>query len=508
MIATTRSLIVLAVIAAILGVLVLVVKPRDHAIVDRSIAPSFDAAKVTKIEVRRPNDKGEWPADVSIVLEKGKPTDTSIDPAAVDSMFTALRAGRWHRRAPAAQAGAIRAKLAVSSDRSLDLAVGAALPGSEQTWIVRGPYAYLVDGWVVHALAPTQLDVHVRRPFAMTRVTSDMIRKEGFAAAGSKARTLPPVAIKPEVVAQVQAALDGIELVDLAGTPDDPSWPSLMGVTKLGQCSGGRVFVEVPTGKGCIEKAAWDAVEAAIAALSQPPEQLADPQLVSLSPIVKLWLPDRHELFLDGRPHIDNGDADTAAVDQLLTVLATPGTVVPLPESAATDALVAVGPDQTQVQLQLYAGLGVIARRGEPVAIKLDKDSYALIARTSAAYHDPTRWREDATTITSIVVDRVTYERGAVLGEWTRKPAGTIDNALVDALAQTLAIVRAPGNPGSGKTTNGRKIKVTFTPPAGPPSTHELLVSGLVKGGCRGRADKTEVILSPELCTAAAALHP
>jgi len=176
-----------------------------------------------------------------------------------------------------------------------------------------------------------------------------------------------------------------------------------------------------------------------------------------------------------------------------------------LPKSAATDAFVAVGPDQTQVQLQLY-GNGVIARRGEPLAIKTD--GYATIARTSAAYHDPTRWREDATTITSIVVDRVTYQRGAVLGEWTRKPAGAIDNALVDALAQTLAIVRAPGNPGSGKTTNGRKIKVTFTPPAGPPSTHDLLVSGLVKGGCRGRADKTEVILSPELCTAAAALHP
>jgi hypothetical protein len=85
---------------------------------------------------------------------------------------------------------------------------------------------------------------------------------------------------------------------------------------------------------------------------------------------------------------------------------------------------------------------------------------------------------------------------------------GPIDNTIVDALAQTLAVVRAPSNAGNGKTTSGRRIKVTFTPPAGSPSTHTLVVSSVTRDGCRGSVDGSEAILAPELCTAAAALHP
>jgi hypothetical protein len=46
-------------------------------------------------------------------------------------------------------------------------------------------------------------------------------------------------------------------------------------------------------------------------------------------------------------------------------------------------------------------------------------------------------------------------------------------------------------------------IRVTFTPPAGKPSTHELLLGAPAQDGCTARIDGVPVRASLELCTAA-----
>jgi hypothetical protein len=133
--------------------------------------------------------------------------------------------------------------------------------------------------------------------------------------------------------------------------------------------------------------------------------------------------------------------------------------------------------------------------------------------RSSTDYRDPTRWREDPTTISSLSLDDVTFTRGAVLGEWTRKPAGKpgdkFDAALVDALASALATVRA--RPRQETTEHPRMlhhVTLTITPPTGAPSTHKLEMGGTDPGGCAGTADGAAVELPLELCTAVLAAIP
>jgi hypothetical protein len=467
--------------------------------VDRSLVPSFDASRVTKIDVYAK----DAPSALTIEIEKAKPKSPKIDPGRVDTLMTALRAARWHRRAAASVAGELRGKLEVIDPGRppLVLSIGQELVGADQTWIVREDRAYLVDSWVAHALMPTELELRVRRPFAMTRVTAEMIRREGWARVSNK-RTRLAVAVRPEIVAQVQAALDGLEIVGVNGKTSDPTGPMLLGVVKYGECEGGRVFIGTETTPlGCVERAAWDSVEQTIATLERPVEEIADPRPVPIVP-AKVIVPDRKELVVTGRPRVDNTDADPIAVEELLAALSTPGELVPLPERAATDAFLAVGADGSEVQLQLY-GNGILARRGEPIGIKTP--GYAAIARTSATYRDPTRWREDPLAVSSIVVDRITYQRGAVIGEWTRTPAGKIDPAIVDALAQTLATLRAQD--ATGMPVRPRhKIVVTLAPPVGETAKHTLELANPGPKNCGAKLDGKSVLVPLDVCTAALAV--
>jgi hypothetical protein len=479
-IATRRGLIVLVVLAVILGALVLLVQPRGRSNVDRSLLPRFDDSNVKELTYTCPNDG----AETAVRDGNGWKLQNAVaDAATIDATMSALRAARWHRSGSVTLAGQTHCTLKIDD---ATIAIGSPLAGTDQTWIVRGSRAYLVDAWVAHALAPGRLALHVRRPLAEAKVDP---HSHG-------------IWIEPAVIQEVRGVLEALELVAIDGKPG-AGGAKAFGAEQIGTCDSGRVWIKSPSGQGCVEAAAWKAVIDADAKLAGPPEAIADRRPVPITP-AKLILPDRHEITLTGKPMLDTVvDVDADRVRELLTALAAPGELVPVPEAAHTDAFLAVGADGTQIQLYIY-GNGTLNRRGEPIAIKTPDT--AIIARSSPAYRDPTRWREDPTTITSIKIDGVTYERGAVLGEWTRKPAGKIDSAIVDALAQTLAVVRAPENAGKGKTTNGRSIKITFTPPAGEPSTHTLQVTSPTRDGCRGRADNHEVTLPPELCTAVAAI--
>jgi hypothetical protein len=197
-------------------------------------------------------------------------------------------------------------------------------------------------------------------------------------------------------------------------------------------------------------------------------------------------------------------DADLDRVNELLAALATPGTPVALPPSlAAAGILKARDAAGHEVTLGLLPD-HTLQRDAEPVALVVPPAAWSVLLRSSDLFRDAVLWREDATTISALSVDGIRYQRGAVLGEWTRQPAGVVDPALVDALADVLAVVRGPA--GDPPAQIAHRLTVTVTPPAGAPSTHTLELGAVVAQRCPARVDGKPVVLSLELCTAAFAL--
>jgi hypothetical protein len=152
------------------------------------------------------------------------------------------------------------------------------------------------------------------------------------------------------------------------------------------------------------------------------------------------------------------------------------------------------------IALELHRG--VVVRRGESIGLRPAPGAWEAIARPAAAYRDDTLWREEPTTIHAIQIDAATYTRGAVIGEWTRAPAGPVDGAAIEALAGELASPHAPGIALPGRSAPGtdfqpvHRIAITTAPPAGPPVTHTLEIAA----SCAARADGAAVQLPAALC--------
>ncbi len=272
-------------------------------------------------------------------------------------------------------------------------------------------------------------------------------------------------------------------------------------LTQLGVCYGGRILVDTSAGAGCIDARALQNLDTALHALVATPYGPIDLRPLPLVPAT-LTLRDGTVLDLS-RPRIGDADVDRERLHELVAALSARGeSAIPLPTTKPTGTITAVDRAGTQVVLDLYDR--VIARRGEQGAIQVSAANWTTITRPTAALRDPTRWREDPTTISSVAVDNVTYKRGAVLGEWTRAPAGKVDPHLVDALVESLATVRAPA--GAPPATITHRLRVTITPPAGSPTTHTLELGTPTDAGCAGRVDGTAVLLPLPLCTAAVAL--
>lgn len=517
MIATLRGLAILAAIALVLAVVALVAAPATQT-VDHSLIGSFDLARVTAIRLHH-----EEQPDIQLARTADGRTwentadHTRVDPATIDALFTALRGARWQRREDAQIAVPYQGEIRLESDRgALTLARGRALEDSGQTWIRVGAadHVLLVESWVAHALFPSPLELRVRHPFAgaaaATRLTSPPIELAGT-------RMLAPRALwlDPAVVEQLISALGALEIVALP--TDVPNvatrelsydGPRANTLGLAGSCPGDRVLVRATTGPGCYDRTAWHAVELVLTTLDAASDELTDRRPLPIAP-ASLTFGTGPTLTLGTQPRLGDTDAEPSRVAELLAALGTPGELVPRPAGTPTATLTARDAAGTEVVLELFGKPALVARRGESVAIRPRPEQGAILARPPSTLRDPIRWREDATTISSITVGSTTYTRGAVLGEWTRSPAGSgstaVDGALVDALASALATVRAPDATGPSQPTP-LAIEVTFTPPAGSPTTHELKLGPIAADGCpaiidgvRGRADLA-------LCTAAHAL--
>ena len=490
MIASRIGLAVLAAIAVVAALLVAFGHRAGPG--DRDVFPGFDADAITQVTWTRPgqppvvakNDGGRW----MIAQPAGH-----ADDATISDFLAAMRGARWHRSAGGSAAGAVRVRV---SAQGHDFDVGQPLEGVDQVWLVVDGRALLVDGWVARALAPDVLALRERHLLG-DAATSPHIAVDALVLAGQP-RRLGEVWLDPAIVHDLEDAMTQLELVALEPSSTTVADADRMKVathdlevTAAGTCAGDRVFVHATIGDGCVEGAAWHAIADRAAPLRGPPDKIVDRRPLPFDP-PRLVLPGGAKLDLVRRPQLDGKDADPDRVGELLTALHTPAEVAPMPSGAPYGSIVA-----GDLTIDIYELL--VARRGEPVALRPTLKAWQTIFRPASAYRDPTRWREEPTTISALTIDRTTYQRGAVIGEWK----GAADPSLIEALATAAAVVVAPEGPAPAKVEH--RVDVQVTPPAGAPVTHHLEVGALGKSGCPGRADGQPVVLPLALCTAVVA---
>jgi hypothetical protein len=488
--------------ALILIVLSLVARPQRVSAVDRAVMPGFvDPSRITSIELVA----GDVRTSIKRVGNEWRFADSNavVDPMALDALFTALRAGRWHRRASATDK--LLGKRQGITLAGTTFTLGVDLPGSGQRWIVRGDDALLVDSWIANALVPDPFQLRVRHPLDCNAPTLTATTSAGTL------RIVDGHMIEPKSQWIDRAMLDyladlcaRLEIVSADGKRDGRRGLHVAAAGELretGACSGDYVYVETSTGPGCIEARHVRELAELLAGVAAASAEAGDGRPLPIVPAT-LTLQDGSVLELDKRWRIAGNDADADSVRELLAALTMRGTVAARPAGKPRATITAVDAAGTSVTLELFDK--VVARAGEPGAIALPDAAWSTITRPTAVLRDATRWREDVTTLTSITLDGVTYTRGVVLGEWTREPAGGFDPKLVDALAESLATVRAPI--AKAPTSIAHRVRVVFTPPAGSPITHALDIGAPSSTHCAARIGDTGVRLPEALCMAVLAL--
>lgn len=507
MIASRIGVIVAAAIALVLGIVVLLDRPSPAP--SRALAGALDISRLAWTRAGEPE----------IVLERVAGTWTWMKPVAgiaadastVDATLAALRGARWHREAPLAQAGTARVALtATGANGQVEIGIGEPLAGAGQTWVAIGDRAYLVDDWVARALAPAPLALRDTRPLraapaaktiVIDRVTPKLaVRIEG-------ARLVRPIDLRldPAHLAPLHDALAKLTIVAIppAVEPaivmtisiDTPKLVTLE-IRAGGQCPADTIAASGTFGHACIADADYRAIERAMEMFRAPPTALADPMPARVDP-VRITLPDGGVLDLEKRPRIGDRDADPAAVAELLLALQTRAAAIDRdPASPVQSTLVVTSRARETIVLELLPDKHV-RRKGEPVALAAGEGAWKILTRPSSALRDPTPWTEDELTIQSITIDKTTYTRGAVVGEWSGG-----DPAALTALARALAKPRVA----AASRPPGRTYTLSFTtaPPSGAPVTHTMQVSK----NCIAVVDGTNLLMLPALCDAVGKLLP
>jgi hypothetical protein len=497
-IASRLGLVALA-LASVTLALVLTFGGAAPRTVDRALFPGFDPAQVTAIRwagaghdvavARSPNG---W--TVAAVPPRGDGT-ISADAATVADVLAALRGASWHRREDDARvAGPTRVTVSLSGGRDDSFAIAAEIPGADQAWIVNAERAYLVDGWVVRALAPDPLELHVRWPLA--GAASAQILEVGELRIEGDPPRMGALRLDRELVRALVNAVAALEVVALAPGPTGELDPvdrvtvatADVSIAPVGACGPDRVFVAGTTGPGCVARAQWRAILDAAAALHGPADRIVDRHPLASDPR-RIVLPGGAVIDRSRRPQIDGRDADPDRVKELVDALEAAAQPVPRPTTPAIGSISA-----DALVLEIYDH--VVARPGEPIALSTSSEAWAAIQRPASAYRDPTRWVEEPTTITEIAIDGVRHQRGAVVGEWT----SAADPSLVETAVIAIATLRAPFGP--APVAVAHRVEVVVTPPAGPKITHHLELGPITNSGCSGRADGEPVVVPLAICTA------
>jgi hypothetical protein len=513
MIATRRGLAILLAIACVLAVLVVLDARRTGpGSLDRALLPGLDVDRLTALTWQRPgqpavklvkdHDQWRWTEPVAAVA----------DPRAVGDVLAALRAARWHRTAAAVTAAPVHAELTIGPP-SRTIGIGKTLEGAEQTWLVDGDRALLVDRWVAHALDPDPLSLRIRRPFE----NASAAKAIAITGAGMEVRlhdqprrlTMPlDTLVAPSPIASLERALAAIEIIRLPNQPvPDPRGISIdidgeVWVLELTPRQGCLHLVG-PSGDGCVDPASRDALVAAARPLATADVSVVEPRPAPVDPI-RITLRDGSVIDLQARLQIGGRDADPARVAELLAVLAAPAEVIDTGEGAPLGQLVIEPRSGSRIALNLRAG-NVVQRAGERHGLRLTPAAFAMLTRPASQLLDPQLWIEEPTSISALAIDGVTYAASG--GTWTRTPAGRFDPASITQLAGLLAAPRAIAaiSPEHGGFTRRHDVTVTITPPIGAPIVHtlELGAPRRAKDGCRARTGGLDVTLRAAICALA-----
>jgi hypothetical protein len=523
-IASRRGLAVLAVLACVLLVVLVVDVVRRDAPRDRTLVPGFDESSVVRLG---------WtahPVGPYLTLERAKggswrrtaPTPGAVEQTPVQSLLATLRGARWHRVKERDPREDSMAHLAIDHARGrIELWIGRAPVGDAQTWIGIGDRSYLVDAWVTRALMPSPLDLAISAPLAAIAsapaYTIDGVRIEGSPRRlAPRASTSPPTSpttagafvLDPAFVGELERALADLVIDDLPRAPMGHGEVTTIEMPGTRVALGGpcesRVYLGATTGDGCVPREKADAVVALVAKLHTPTAIVARaPVPVGVESVT---FADGKTLDLRKRPTVDGADANLDEVMALMTVLRTPvdpSDVVAIsstPSSSKDTSIgtLAIGTGRDTIQLVLLRG-NLVAREGEPFALRLAPDAFAVLQRGAAAYKELTPWREEPTTIDEIAIDGVTWKRGAVLGEWIRIPAGPSDAASIEALVRALAEPRVLG---VAPTTfvDGKRVRLVVRPPVGGEKSHTLVIGAPIAAGCPAKIDASTILLPVEIC--------
>lgn len=510
MIATRRGLVVLALIAGALVVALVIDLATLDRPADRTLVPGFDDASAVRLG---------WtahPVGPYLTLERAKgapwrrtaPTPGAVEQSPVQSLLATLRGARWHRSEERdAREDGVHLAIDHAAGRT-ELWIGRPTEGSDQAWIRIGERSYLVDAWVTRALLPSPLDLAIRTPLAgiptVPEYTVDGVRIEG--SPRRITRTTPPtwsLVLDPAYVAELERGLAELAIEELPPAPMGHGEVLTIEMAGTRVSLGGpcqqRVYLAASTGDGCVSRASSDAVRSLVEELHGPPAAIVARMPVPVG-VQEITFVDGKKLDLRKRARVDGADANVEAVIALMTVLRSPvdaADVVAAPTTKPTHTL-AIGTQNDDIELELHPG-NLVHRTGEPVALRLAPEAFALLLRGAAAYKDRTPWREDPTTIDEITIDATTWKRGAVLGEWIRTPAGPSDAASIDALVRALAEPRVIGV-APATVARGRRIRLVVRPPVGGETSHTLALGSPTAAGCPAKIDTTTLLLPVEIC--------
>jgi hypothetical protein len=541
MIASWRGLAVAAAIAVALAGITAVelLRTNGSGAVDRALVPGFDPARVTELIWERAGQPAIRAVRADERWELRAPGPIPADAGAIGDVLAALRGARWHRRGDSPPPHATLTVIA-GGERHV-LGIAAPIAGTEQSWIIRDGQGAVVDGWVARALDRDRLSLQVHRPLADAASARSIAvtgtagaslaarpgaaRGAGDAAGGGRIELriegMPrrlvrpePLLLAPELAAALERALRDVAIVRI---PDRPASGHGLAIEITGQAAAAAVAVELggacpgapglvavsgTAGDGCVEQAAADAVHAAVAALRQPPAAIVERRPVPFEP-AHLALPDGAALATSP-PRVGDAAADVTRVAELLAALAAPAEVVPRPAGPPIAHVIAIDRAGAGIALDLFADR-VLARPGEPVALRPAPGAWSLLTRPSRELRDLTLWVEEPTTITALVVDGVRYQRGQVIGAWQRQPAGPVDAARIEALVAQLAAPRALGLL-DGPLAAAHRVTLEVTPPAGAPVRHALELGASRGSRCAAHTGGDTVVLPPVICSEVAAL--
>jgi hypothetical protein len=502
MIASRMGLWIAGAFAVGLALIVIFDVRRDHAPRSRELVPGLAVDNVHELAwpergiVLRRDAKGAWAWAEPAALAG------PADPRTVGDLLAALRAARWHRRVDNGHIGG-PAHDALVIDGGTRLALTAPVEHGGLVWLVRDGASYLIDAWVARALSPEPLALRVHVPFPDPSSAREL-RLDGVTLRGTPRTLVEPVqlVIADPLVDALEHALGQLAVVALPRAPVVARSPTVqldaVAVSAgEGGCGTGQVAITGTFGPGCVDDKAWQAIAAAGEALRGKPAEIADPRPVPFEP-TQLVLPDATVLEVKKRLRIGDRDADPARVTELLAVLAAPAEIVALPAARPTGELVANAADGGAHVLDLY-GNGIVARRGEPVALRIGAGGYALLVRPSEALRDPTVWLEEPTTVASITIDGTTFTRGAVIGEWTRSGPGPDNPGMVDRLVEQLSILRGHGAAPAGGTKR-HEVTLHIVPPTRADVHTRTLTISATRDACIGNG---EFLLYHEVCSLA-----